>query len=78
MYSSADIIGPDVFLSLNMTGEAEAAGDLLGGLSAASSGADVTLVFGVGTLEEGGDLLLPALSKEPLDPKDCQYTKNDM
>ena len=72
MYSSADIVGPDVFLCLNMTGEA-AAGDLLGGLSADGSGADDTLVFGVGALEEGGDGLLPAPSKEPLDPKDCEY-----
>lgn len=28
------------------------------------------LVFGVASLEEGGEGLLPAFSKEPLDPKD--------
>lgn len=76
MYSSADIVGPDVFLCLNKSGEEEAAGDLLGGLSAPGSGADDTLVFGVGALEEGGDGLLPAPSKEPLDPKDCEYRIN--
>lgn len=72
MWSSADIAGPDVFLWFDMTGEslAAAAGDLLGGLSTGASGAADTLVFGVGTLEEGGEGLPPAFSREPLEPKD--------
>ena len=71
MYSSADIVGPeDVFLGPDSTGEAVAAGDLLGGLSDAGSGAVAVLVFGVTVLEEGGEGLLPTFSREPLDPKD--------
>ena len=71
MYSSADIEGPeDVFLWADNTGEAAAAGDLLGGLSNAGSGILAVLVFGVTDLEEGGDGLLPTFSKEPLEPKD--------
>ena len=70
MCSSAEIVGPDDFLWFDITGEA-AAGDLVGRPSdAAGSGAVDTLVFGVGTLEVGGEDLLPTLSREPLDPKD--------
>ena len=48
------------------------AGDTLGGLSrTAGSGAEETLVFGVAIFDDGGEALLPVLSKEPLDPNDC-------
>ena len=71
MYSSADIVGPvDIFLWLDSKGEAAAAGDLLGGLSNAGSGAVTVLVFGVTDLEVGGEGLPPTFSREPLDPKD--------
>jgi len=79
MWSSADIAGPDVFLWFDMTGEslAAAAGDLLGRLSTGASGAADTLVFGVGTLEEGGEGLPPAFSREPLEPKDLSFFNDD-
>ena len=66
------MVGPEVFFSLDRLREAATAGDLLlGGLSAGgTSGAEDTLVFGVGTLEEGGEGLLLPLSKDPLDPND--------
>ena len=71
MYSSADIDGPeDIFLWPDRREEEAAAGDLLGGLSDASSGKVVVLDFGVEDLEEGGEDLLPTFSREPLDPKD--------
>ena len=70
MCSSADIVGPDVVLWFDVTGEGVTAGGLLGGLATAGSGAADTLVFGVAVLEEGGEGLLPAFSREPLDPKD--------
>lgn len=71
MYSLADIDGPeDIFLWPDSKGEAAAAGDLLGGLSDASSGKVAVLDFGVVDLEEGGEDLLPTFSREPLDPKD--------
>ena len=65
------MIGPDDFLPLDRSGDGTAAteDDLLERLSAAvSSGGDDTLVFGVGTLDEGGDGLV--LSNDPLDPND--------
>ena len=48
------------------------AGDTVGGLlRTAGSGAEETLVFGVAIFDDGGEALLPVLSKEPLDPNDC-------
>lgn len=65
------MVGPDDFLTLDSSGDEATPieDDLLERLSAAvSSGGDDTLVFGVGTLDEGGDGLV--LSNDPLDPND--------
>ena len=70
--SSTDTVGPDDFLWPEEMGWTLVAGDTLGELSrTAGSGAEETLVFGVAIFDDGGEALLPVLSKEPLDPNDC-------